>query len=64
MTSSDFFKPATPNRLENQATGATDRSGQNGRGEIQWPPMGRSGGHQWGLSTAAYGENLMAAVTD
>jgi hypothetical protein len=24
--------------------------------------MGRTGGHQWGDSTAAYGENLMAAV--
>jgi hypothetical protein len=25
--------------------------------------MGKTGGHQWGESTAAYGENLMAAVT-
>ena len=24
--------------------------------------MGKSGGHHWGDSTAAYGENLMAAV--
>ena len=24
--------------------------------------MGRSGGHRWGVSVTAYGENLMAAV--
>jgi len=39
----------------------TDRSGQK-RGEKRWPPMGRSGGHQWGLSMAASGEIPMAAV--
>ena len=26
-------------------------------------PMGRSDGHQWRVSMAAYGESLMAAVT-
>jgi hypothetical protein len=39
----------------------TDRSGQK-RGEKRWPPMGRSGGHQWGLSMAASGEIPMATV--
>jgi hypothetical protein len=32
-------------------------------GEIRWSPMGRSDGHPWGLSMAAYGEIPMAAVT-
>jgi hypothetical protein len=32
------------------------------RGEIQWPPVGRISGRQWGESTAAYGEIRMAAV--
>ena len=41
---------------------ATDSSGRSA-GEIQWPPMGRSGGHQRGDPTAAYGEISMAAVT-
>jgi hypothetical protein len=39
----------------------TDRSGQK-RGEKRWPPMGRSGDHQWGLSMAASGEIPMATV--
>ena len=65
MTSSAFFKPASSTRTVNEARGATGRSGQNGRrGEIRWPPMGRSDGHQWGLSMAAYGEILMAAVNN
>src|SRR5947199_6552690 len=63
MTSSAFFKPASSTRFDNEAPGATGRSGQNGRrGEIRWPPMGRSSGHQWGVSMAAYGEIPMAAV--
>src|SRR5450755_2185796 len=64
MTSSAFFKPASSTRHVDEAQGATSRSGQNGRrGEIRWPPMGRSGGHHWGVSMAAYGEVLMAAVS-
>src|SRR5436305_15223399 len=63
MTSSAFFKPASSTRFDNEAPGATGRSGQNGRrGEIRWPPMGRSDGHPWGVSMAAYGEIPMAAV--
>src|ERR1700685_3348916 len=63
MISSDrFIKPAFPTCLVDKARGTTGRSGQNG-GEIRWPPMGRTGGHHWGDSTAAYGENPMAAVT-
>ena len=47
----------------NKARGTTaSRSGQDS-GEIRWPPMGRSSGRQWGDSTAAYGENCMAAVS-
>jgi len=62
MTSSAFFNPASRPRLDNEPDWITDRSGQK-RGEIPWPPMGRSGGHQWGLSMAAVGEIPMAAVT-
>jgi hypothetical protein len=64
MTSSAFFKPASSTRFdEHEARGATGRSGQDRRGEIRWPPMGRSGGRQWGVSMAAYGEIPMAAVS-
>jgi hypothetical protein len=44
-------------------------AGRSGRwfsvvgGEIRWPPLGRFGDRQWGDPVAAYGENLMAAVT-
>jgi hypothetical protein len=38
-----------------------DASGQN-RGEIRWPPVGRSDGYQQGDSVAAYGGLSMAAV--
>ncbi len=31
-------------------------------GEKPWPPMGRNGGHQRGVSMAAYGELSMATV--
>ena len=44
-----------------KAPDVAGRLGRN-RGEIRWPPMGRSNGHQRGDPVAAYGEISMAAV--
>ncbi len=40
-----------------------NRQIQENRGEKTWPPTGRNPGRQWGISVAARGEVLMAAVT-
>jgi hypothetical protein len=40
-----------------------NRQSQENRGEKRWPPTGRNPGRQWGVSVAASGEVLMAAVS-
>ena len=53
--------PSRPPR-QHEAPDLAGRLGRN-RGEIRWPPTGRSGDRRWGLSVAAHGEIPMAAVT-
>ena len=62
ITSSEFFKRASSTRLAGKARLATERSGGN-RWVIRWPHMGRSGGRERGVPTAAYGEVSMVAVS-
>ena len=56
-----FLQGRPPPRLRARRRWIADRSTQK-QWRDSWPPTGRKGGHQWGLSMAANGEIPMAAV--